>query len=81
MRQLHAADVEPLLHPEEAPVDECCERLRRGASGGEGFLDPLLRHALPVAGVRQQFVLDETAHAGGHVGEAAFVEFRKNRVA
>ena len=79
--QLHAAHIEPLLDAQQPAVHECGQRLGRSAGGDEAFFHPLLGEALAVAGVGEQLVLDERAHAGGLVGEGAFVELGENGVA
>ena len=75
MRELDAAHVEPFLDAQQAPVDQLREGIRRGTGAGQRLDHALLGEALAVAGLGQQFVLDEAPHALRLVGERALVEF------
>ena len=81
VREFRAAQVEPLLDAQQAPVDQRGERVGRGAGGGEGLQHALFGQALAEARLGQHLVFDELAHAGRLVGERAFVELGENRLA
>ena len=80
MGELDAAHVEPLFDAQEPAVDEACERIGRRAGRGERLLHALLGEALAKAGLGEELVLDEMAHAGRLVGERALVELGEDRV-
>ncbi len=50
-------------------------------AAASALLHPLLRQALAVAGLGEQLVLDDAAHAGRLVGQRALVELGQDRVA
>ena len=81
MRELDAAHVQPLLDAQQAPVDQRGQRIGRRTGGGEGLLHTLLGQAFAMAGLGEQVVLDELAHAGGLIGQRALVELGEDVVA
>ena len=57
------------------------QRVGRSAGGGKRLEHALLGQAFAIAGLGQQLVLDDAAHALRLVGQRALVEFAEDRVA
>ena len=81
MRQLDAAHVEAFLDAQQPAVDELRQRIGLGACRGQRLGHALLGQALAIAGLGEQFVLDDAPHAGRLVSQRALVELRQDRVA
>ena len=77
----HPAHVEAVLDAQQPAVDQQGERLGRRPGGDKALAHAFLGHALAEAGIGQQHVLDESAHAGRLVHQGPGVEFREDRVA
>ena len=81
MRQLDAAQVEPLLDAQQPPVDERRQRVGRGARGGEGARRRSSAMFSRKPESVEQLVLDDPAHGRRLVRQRALVEIAEDGVA
>ena len=71
VRQLHALDARAVLDAKEAAGDERVDEWLRDAGEFDGGLE---RDVVAEAGLREQVIFDEGAHARRQVGDAAVVK-------
>src|SRR5579862_322311 len=79
VRELDAADIEPLLDTQQASVHEDGKRVGRGTGLGKAADQTFLGYILAKTGIGEQVVLDDAPDGGRLIGERALVEVLQNR--